>query len=278
MPVATRSVAEIHYEIAGNGPALVLLEGLGYGRWMWQNQLEALSRNYRLVLVDNRGIAPSTSLRGPYSMDEFARDALAVLDAEGIDRANFLGVSMGGFIAQSIAALAPHRVERLVLVSTSPGGPEALPMPPPTWAELTRMVPGESGLDRLRRTMALALTPEFVRDRAAEFEELLQARLEAPLDPTQLLFQAQSALTFDATVADRNVERPSLVMVGTDDRVLPWTNSLLLFRILRSPTLVVFRRQNHLLFLERAAEFNRAVEDFLLGPVGPSRSVLEVSA
>jgi 3-oxoadipate enol-lactonase len=278
MPVATRAGAEIHYEVVGDGPALVLLEGLGYGSWMWARQMGALSRSHRLVLVDNRGIAPSTPLRGPYSIEEFARDALATLDAEGIDRASFLGVSMGGFIVQSIATIAPHRVERLVLVSTSPGGPEALPMPPATWAELTRLVPGETGLDRLRRTMALALTPEFVSERPEEFEELLRMRLEAPLDLTQMLYQAQSTVTFDATSADRNVERASLVLTGTADRVLPWTNSLLLFRILRSPKLILFHRQNHLIFLERAEEFNRAVETFLSGPVDPHPSVREVAA
>jgi pimeloyl-ACP methyl ester carboxylesterase len=278
MPAATRAGAEIHYELVGNGPALVLLEGLGYGSWMWKNQVGTLSRSHRLVLVDNRGIAPSTPLRGPYSMDEFARDALATLDAEGIDRASFLGVSMGGFIAQSIAALAPHRVERLVLVSTAPGGPDSLPMPPATWAELTRLIPGESGTDRLRRTMALALTPEFVRERSEDFEDLLRARLDAPLDLAQLLYQAQSAATFDATIPDRNIERPSLIITGTRDRVLPWTNSLLLYRILRSPRLILFHRQNHLIFLERTEEFNRAVEEFLSGPADTRPSVREMTA
>jgi pimeloyl-ACP methyl ester carboxylesterase len=276
MPVVTRAGAEIHYEVVGAGPVLVLLEGLGYGSWMWRNQVDALSRTHRLVMVDNRGILPSTPLRGPYSMDEFARDALATLDAEGIDRASFLGVSMGGFIAQSIAALDPARVERLVLVSTSAGGPDSLPMPASTLAELSRPVPGESATDRLRRTMALALTSEFVSERAPEFEEVIQLRLAAPQDATQWLYQAQSALTFDATSPDRNVERDALVMTGTEDRVLPWTNSVLLFRLLRSPTLLLFRRQNHLLFLERASEFNRAVEEFLAGPSAPRPSVREV--
>lgn len=278
VPVATRDGAEIHYEVRGGGPPLVLLEGLGYGSWMWRNQVDALSRNHQLVMVDNRGISPSSPLRGPYSIERFARDALATLDAEGIERASFLGVSMGGLIGQAVAAIAPQRVERLVLVSTSPGGPEALPMPPATWAEITRLVPGETPVDRVRRTMAIALTPDFVAERAPELEDLLRARLAAPLDPTQFLYQAQSALTFDATATDRTVERPSLIMTGTEDRVLPWTNSLLLFRLLRSPSLLLFRGQNHLIFLERAAEFNRAVTEFLSRPVDPHPSIREVGA
>jgi pimeloyl-ACP methyl ester carboxylesterase len=276
MPIATRSGAGIHYEVVGQGPVLVLLEGLGYGSWMWRSQVDVLSRTHRLVVVDNRGISPSTPLPGPYSMEQFAQDALATLDAEGIDRASFLGVSMGGFIAQSVAALAPDRVERLVLVSTSPGGPDALPMPPATWAELTRLVPGETAVDRLRRTMALALTPEFVQTHGVELEELVKIRLAAPMDPAQWMFQAQSALMFNATTADRHFERPVLLMAGTQDRVVPWTNSLLLFHLLPSSALALFRGQNHLLFLEKAAEFNREVEEFLSGPADLHPSIREV--
>jgi pimeloyl-ACP methyl ester carboxylesterase len=276
VPFATRGGARIHYEVVGRGRVLVLLEGLGYGSWMWRNQIDALSRTHCLVVVDNRGISPSAALPGPYSIEQFARDALATLDAEGIDRASFLGVSMGGFIAQSVAALSPDRVERLVLVSTSPGGPGALPMPPITWAELTRLVPGETAADRLGRTMALALTPEFVRTRREELAELIKLRLAAPQDLAQWMFQAQSALTFDATMADRQFERPVLLMTGTQDRVVPWTNSLLLFHLFPSSTVVLFRGQNHLPFLERAAEFNREVAEFLAGSAELQPSIREL--
>ena len=158
MPYAERDGAKIYYESRGQGPTLLLLEGLGYGLWMWRGQSPKLEGRFRLLLVDNRGVGDSTPLSGPYSMTEFARDALAVLDAEGVDRAAVLGPSMGGFIAQSIAALAPSRVSALVLSCTSTGGPTSQGIPPETWAEMTRVVPNESAVDRLRRTMSLALT------------------------------------------------------------------------------------------------------------------------
>lgn len=277
MPSVPRNGAEIHYVVEGHGPPLVLLEGLGYGRWMWQAQIAPLAETRRLLLIDNRGIAPSTPLPGPYSIDEFARDALAVLDAEGIERAMFLGVSMGGFIAQKIAEIAPGRVERLILVSTSPGGPEAFPMPAPTWAELTRSVPEESPEARLRRTMALALTPEFPTTRRDEFDRLIQRRLGEPQDSRQWGFQAASTVAFDASLSDRSVESPALIVAGTDDRVLPWWNSVLLFRLLPHPTLLLFRGQNHLVFLERAEEFNRSVQEYLAGPPGPPPHIREVT-
>ena len=277
MPNASRAGASIHYEVMGDGPPLVLLEGLGYGPWMWRHQREELGRAHRLLLVDNRGIPPSTPLAAPYSIGEFALDVLAVLKTEGIDRASLLGVSMGGFIAQAIAAIAPERIDRLILVSTSAGGPDSAPMPAQTWAELTRVVPNESEDDRLRRTMALALTPGFPTHRAEEFEAILRDRRRAPMAPGQWAIQAAAAAGFDGLAAAPRLRAPCLVVAGTEDRVLPWTNSLLLFRALPQPQLLLFREQNHLLFLERAVEFNREVRTFLEGPPAERAGVREVS-
>ncbi len=263
MPTATRDGVEIAYEVQGEGAPLVLLEGLGYGRWMWRYQVPDLPSRFRLLMVDNRGIGNSTPLAAPYTVEAFARDALAVLDAEGVEQAHVLGVSMGGFIAQAMAALAPKRCGRLVLVSTSPGGPRSLPMPQATWNELIREVPGESARDHLRRTMALAFTEAFARDRSAEFEALLDVRLTQPQGPDQWMFQASSSRDFDATHSDRRLELPALVIAGTEDRVLPWTNALLLHKAIPRASLLLFRGQNHLLFMERPAEFNAAVVGFL---------------
>jgi 3-oxoadipate enol-lactonase len=277
MPHARRNDAEIYYETRGEGPPLLLVEGLGYGLWMWRGQSPALERTFRLVLVDNRGVGRSTPLLGPYSMTEFARDALAVLDAERIDRAAVLGASMGGFIAQSLAALAPERVSALVLACTSPGGPDAKPMPVETWTEVTRRVPGESEADRLRRTMQTALTPAFPRERASELDAIIADRLAAPTDPTQWMYQAQSALSFDARETDAHLPIRALVTAGTEDRVVPWTNSLLLYKMIPNASLALFRAQNHLHLMERAAEFNRVAAEFLLGPADARPFVREVS-
>ncbi len=276
MPLARRGDAEIYYEVRGEGPPLLLVEGLGYGRWMWRGQSPALERSFRLVLFDNRGVGRSTPLPGAYSMAEFARDALAVLEAARVDRAAVLGVSMGGFVAQSLAAIAPERVSELVLACTSPGGPEAKPMPVETWTEITREVPGESATDRLRRTMQTALTPGFLRTEGAEMDAIVADRLAAPTDPTQWRYQALSSREFDARESNARLALRALVTTGTEDRVVPWTNSLLLYKMIPRASLALFRGQNHLHFLERAGEFNRVVEEFLTAPADAPPFVREV--
>lgn len=278
MPVALRAGAEIYYEVRGEGPPLVLIEGLGFGLWMWRGQSPSLEGKFRLLLLDNRGVGRSTPLVGPYSITEFARDALAVLDAERTDRVAVLGASMGGAIAQSMAALAPDRVSALVLACTTPGGPDAKPMPAETWVEVTRQVPGESAEGRIRRAMGIALTREFPRDRPAVMDALVADRLESPVDPAQWMLQALSMREFDARESDARLAMPALVTTGTDDRVVPWTNSLLLHKIIPRASLAVFRGQNHLHLIERAPEFNDVVTRFLesVARGGPGLGVEEI--
>jgi len=263
MPTARRDGAEIYYEVRGEGPPLLLVEGLGYGTWMWRGQSPALETTFRLILFDNRGVGRSTPLPGPYTIAEFARDALAVLDAERVDRAAVLGASMGGLIAQSVAALAPERVSALVLACTLPGGPRSKPMPVETWTEVTRQVPGEVETDRLRRTMGVAMTPSFPRDHPEVVDAIVADRIASPTDATQWMYQALSAQNFDATESDARLEIPVLITTGTEDRVVPWSNSLLLYKTIPRASLVLFHGQNHLHLIERTVEFNDAVVRFL---------------
>ena len=277
MPFAERNGTKIYYETRGQGAPLLLVEGLGYGLWMWRGQSPALEEKFRLILVDNRGVGRSTPLPGPYSIPEFARDALAVLDAEKVERATVLGASMGGMIAQSLAALAPDRVHALVLACTLPGGPESKPMPPETWAEVTRQVAGESERDRLRRTMLVAMSPKFAQEHDREVEAILDDRIASPTDPAQWMFQASSAVAFDASASDARLDLPVLITTGTEDRVVPWSNSLVLYKTLPRASLVLFRGANHLHLIERPAEFNDAVVRFLATPSGiPPGRVEEV--
>lgn len=268
MPVAKRNGTEIYYEVRGAGAPLLLIEGLGYGLWMWRAQVPALETKFRLVLVDNRGVGRSSPLTGPYSMTEFARDLIAVLDAERMDRAALLGASMGGAIAQAVAGLAPGRVSALVLACTLAGGPDAKPMPPETFAEVTRQVAGESESDRLRRTMGVAMTPEFPRQHPEVVDAIVADRLASPTDPTQWMFQALSSREFDARETNARLEVPVLITTGTADRVVPWTNSVMLYKMIPGAALALFRGQNHLHLIERATEFNDAIVRFL-GPGAP---------
>ena len=112
---------ELHHQVEGpeGAPVLVLSNSLGTTLEMWQDQAPALRERFRLVRYDHRGHGGSPIPPGPYAMDDLGRDVLALLDALGVERFSFCGLSVGGMVGMWLAGEVPERVERLALCCTS---------------------------------------------------------------------------------------------------------------------------------------------------------------
>jgi pimeloyl-ACP methyl ester carboxylesterase len=234
-----------------------LIQGLGYGRWSWEQVVPALAERYRVLWFDNRGIGDSDKPEGPYTAKLMAADALQVLDEAGVDRAHVLGASLGGMIAQELAAGTPERVDNLVLCCTTPGGAAAVPMPEVTvklFAEAPTLAPEVA----LRRFVENALAA----DASAELiQELYDRRIANPPDPTG--WQAQAAAGLGFAGIDRTIAAPTLIVTGTEDNVVDPNNSDVLAE--RIPGAEVQRIDNagHLVFWERPDAFVRIISEFL---------------
>ena len=107
MSVARNGDVRIAYEFRGDGEPVLLVHGLGYDRRGWGPLPDLLTQEHRVLLLDNRGVGESDVPPGPYTVAEFAADAVAVVDAAGVERSHVLGVSLGGYIAQEIALSYP---------------------------------------------------------------------------------------------------------------------------------------------------------------------------
>lgn len=105
----------IYYEKLGSGPAIVLIHGLGGNHAVWYRQVPALARDHTVVVVAQRGFAPSEGARDRFDVNELVADVLTVLDAAGIRRAVVVGQSMGGWTALGAALAHPERVAAVVL-------------------------------------------------------------------------------------------------------------------------------------------------------------------
>lgn len=116
---------DLYYEKHGSGPPLLLIAGLGCATWMWWRTIPGLSRHFRLIAFDNRGVGESDKPDEPYSMRMMADDAAGLLRALKIEHADVLGISMGGYVAQELALAHPELVRCLIMGATGVNGAES---------------------------------------------------------------------------------------------------------------------------------------------------------
>jgi pimeloyl-ACP methyl ester carboxylesterase len=256
---ATASGVRIAWERRGAGAPLLLVHGLGYARWGWEPVVESLADAHEVVLFDNRGIGESDAPLGPYSVRMLAEDAVAVLDAAELERAHVLGTSLGGMAAQELAIGWPDRVDRLVLACTTPGGPNAAPMPAPT-VQLMQQAPTLPPETALRRFVENALGS---RTNEALVERILAHRFATAQSPVAWAAQAAAGATFDAWGRLGEITAPTLVLTGDEDAVVDSRNSELLAQRIPGARLEVFSGTGHLFFWQDPGRFEQVVTEFL---------------
>jgi 3-oxoadipate enol-lactonase len=204
----------VHVQIHGPAaaPPLLLLHSLGTSLHVWDAQADALAGRYRVIRPDLRGHGLTSVPRGPYSIAQMARDVLAALDSLGVARCHLAGLSIGGVIAQSLAAQAPGRVRALVLVDTA----MALP-PPELWHERAAIARAHGMTPLLEPVLARWVTPDFLDSPQAEG---LRAMLRRT-DPEGYAGAAEALATADLTQSTAALRLPTLVLVGEHDLATP---------------------------------------------------------
>jgi 3-oxoadipate enol-lactonase len=264
MEYADSDGVRIAYERAGvpGGETVVLVEGLGYGRWMWNWQREGLGE-YDLLLPDNRGTGDSEVPEGPYTVPEMAADVEAVLADAGVDRAHLVGASMGGMIAQQYA-LEFDRAASLSLLCTSPGGPEEEPIPEATLERMFGVPEEYDERESIRYKMEPAMTDAFWEANGETVEDIVEWRLDSDAPDRAREWQAAGVEVFDVSDRLADIEIPALVLHGERDRVVPVDNGRLLAEGLPDATLETFDEGgSHLFFIERADAVNAHLRSFL---------------
>jgi 3-oxoadipate enol-lactonase len=272
----------IAYETRGgwrrHRPWLVLIQGLGFDRTGWDPVADLLKRDFRLLLVDNRGSGRSAPTAGRVSVADLARDVAGVLDAAGLARVHVAGASLGGMVAQEVAIGYPDRVDRLVLACTTPGWPYAYPMPVGSAALLaaTRRMDPETAL---RRNVENALSRATVRDRPEVVERLVEHQRKHRGDPRDWYQLMSAGARFTGNRRQAGIHAPTLVLHGTDDHVVDPRNAELLARRIPGARLRLFPGLGHLFFWEDPEGFVDEVARFLLAadetPTEPDRAAGE---
>jgi pimeloyl-ACP methyl ester carboxylesterase len=257
--VAVLEGVSLAYDVEGSGEPLLMIQGLGYGRTGWGPAPTLLSQHYTVVTFDNRGFGGSDVTPGPYTTPQLARDALGLLDEAEIDRAHVLGISLGGMIAQELVLAAPERVRKLVLCSTTAGGPQAVPMPEKTVALMGR----QSQLDpqeAMRLFVENALSPD---PPPALVDEIVAYRTANPPEGAGWYAQAGAGVAHDAMDRLGEIRAQTLVIHGTADNVVDAGNAPVIANAIPGARLELFEGVGHLLPWERPEELVALVEGFL---------------
>jgi len=265
MPTAHNDGVELVYERYGPDDAetVVFVEGIGYGRWMWRWQREALEDIYDIILWDNRGTGASDTPDGPYTIPEMAADLEAVLAAADVEAAHVIGASMGGMISQQYA-LDYDRAETLTLLCTTPGGPEEVPIPEETLERMFGVPDGYDEREEIRYKMEPAMTEEFWENNDDVIETIIDWRLEMDADEQPREWQGAAVEAFDVSDRLSELSLPTLILHGERDRVVPVDNGKLLAEGIPEPIFERFDEGgSHLFFIERADDVNARIQSFL---------------
>ena len=265
MPILTLPETDIAYEVRGTGAPVVLIPGFASGAWSWQWQVEDLAKEFQVITFDPRGVARSV-LHGDahVSISKIANDTADLLRELRIAAAHILGISFGGFVAQEFALRYPDRVGKLVLASTSFGGPNHV-MPSMEVLASFSSTDGLNDPDRIRKYLTTAFTSDFVRDNAAEIERFCSLREQNPVPEEVYKQQLASAIAFNTEDRIGGIAAETLVLTGDSDTVVPAENSRNLANAIPNATLGVIADGGHMAFIENAEEFNDFVIDFLNG-------------
>jgi len=260
MPSVHANGLKLSYASTGDGPPLLLISGLGYGGNFWRLFTEEVSHAFRVITFDNRGVGGSEAPPGPYTTQQMAADAAGLLEALDVGEAFVLGHSLGGAIAQELALGFPARVRKLVLAATL-GGPGGVPITPEALAAMTNRQ-GDP-VQIFRRGVEVATAPGFPERNPERVAELLQMRLAAPVRPSSYSAQLAAGAGHDAWARLSAIACPTLVLTGTEDRVVPPANSELLAARIPHARVVRLEGLGHLLFVESPEESASAVLRFL---------------
>ena len=259
----------IHYHEAGNGPALVLLHGSGPGVSGWSNfrgNFPVFAGQFRTVIMDMPGFGKSQRPELDRAYPRVAADGLArLMDGVGIEKANLLGNSMGGYVALEFALAYPDRVNRMVLMG--PGG-LAVNILGPDPSEGARRL-GDFMIAPSKAAME-AWVDTMVANKAVVDDQLIEERLANATQPGAL----ESAIAIFSSLGQhpepvplwarlKGIKAPTLITWGRDDRMLPVEGALMGFRQLPNAELHIFSKCGHWAQVERKDEFERLVIEFL---------------
>ncbi len=263
MPFQSVNGIQIYYEEYGKGFPLVLINGLAFPMDLWYLQIEALSRHFRVIAMDNRGIGRTDKPDEPYTIAQMASDTAGLLKSLGVAKAHVAGLSMGGFIAQELALTVPAMIDRLILIATGTGGTKLHEVSRDFWMDAAQAIKGLKPQEAYRTDMILMTAPGFAERHPARLEKSVALRLQKTQPLFAFLRQYGAANAFDSDDRVGLISNPALVILGDKDRLFPISLAEDFRKRFPQARFMIYENCGHAILLEKAEELNRDVLAFL---------------
>jgi 3-oxoadipate enol-lactonase len=253
------------YSEAGSGIPLVLVHGYPLNRQLWHAQVEGLAGQARVLAVDLRGHGDSQTVPGPYSMDLFADDLNAFLDALGIDQPIILaGLSMGGYVAFAFFRKYARRLGGLILTATRAAADSAEGKAARDQSMMTAREKGVAAI--VEGMLPKMLAPSTLQERPELVEQTRQIMLHTSLEGVLGdLVALRDRPDSSSTLAQ--ISLPTLILPGAGDQIIPLSEAQAMEAGIRGSRLVVIPGAGHLTCLENPAVFNQAVREFFFSSI-----------
>lgn len=250
----------INCELSGpeDAPVVAMAHSLASSSIMWQPQLAALEEHFRVIRMDMRGHGGSDAPAMAYSLDMLGDDLLGALDALGVERFHWIGLSMGGMIGQNLALRAPERINKLVLCDTSS---KMLPEAAPMIDQRIEAVRAEGMAVLADSTIERWFTPSYVKNNPPELAAIRQQIIDTPVDGFAGCCYALLGLDYLDRLGE--ISLPTLVVVGEDDPATDVPMAKEIQARITDAQLAILPSASHLSNVEQAAAFNDAVVGFL---------------
>ncbi|HDZ87628.1 MAG TPA: alpha/beta hydrolase [Nitrospirae bacterium] len=262
MPKIKVNGIELYYEKHGEGEPLVMIAGLGGTTNGWALQVQEFSKSYQVIIFDNRGCGQSNRPNMQYTIKLLTDDTANLLSTLNIQKANILGISMGGWIAQHLAIHYPHMIKKLILVCTSDRiyriGEKIIE----TWKILVRNNQKKALVNELLIwTFSIDYFEKCPRDM-----KQLEIALSRSDQPILNLNQLDACLGHNASKEIANITAPTLVLAAEQDILYPPILSGPLVKKIPNVKFKVIEGSGHGVIWEQPEAFNKAVVEFLNSP------------
>lgn len=250
----TRDFGELVFFTEGTGPALLGISGFGCSHYNYIDLLPELSKHFQVIVIDNRGMGESSKTSSDYTLKDVASDVLAAMDFLGIKEFGLMGISMGGFIAQELYALAPERVKAISFLCTLSSGKDFIHPTSLTEAGLRQFATLDAKMQAEFSTMG-TVHPSLKEKNPSQYQRIVDLRIANRSDVNEQVRQNNAAVSFLSKPFDLSIVKcPVLSLAGANDRFVNPDNTKAFQKNIQQCQTALVDECDHFFFLEKPKE------------------------